>query len=58
MMRVGLRQLTRPLCYVMALLYAITGSLHFVEPALYVQIVPSVLPAPLARVILVRLSTN
>ncbi|GGK77389.1 DoxX family protein [Haloarcula sebkhae] len=51
-MRVGLRQLKRPLCYVMALLYVAAGGLHFVVPDLYVQIVPPVLPAPLALVYL------
>ncbi|SDX12421.1 Uncharacterized membrane protein [Haloarcula vallismortis] len=50
-MRVGLRQFKRPLCYVMALLYVV-GILHFVVPELYVQIVPPVLPAPLALVYL------
>jgi uncharacterized membrane protein len=51
-MRVGLRQFKRPLCYVMALLYIVAGALHFVVPELYVQIVPPVLPAPLALVYL------
>lgn len=32
-MRVGVSQFKRPLCYVMALLYVVAGSLHFVEPA-------------------------
>jgi uncharacterized membrane protein len=51
-MRVGLRQFKRPLCYVMALLYVVAGGLHFVVPELYAQIVPPVLPAPLALVYL------
>jgi len=51
-MRIGLRQFKRPLCYVMALLYVVAGGLHFVVPELYVQIVPPVLPAPLALVYL------
>jgi uncharacterized membrane protein len=51
-MRVGLRQFKRPLCYVMALLYVVAGSLHFVVPDLYVQIVPPILPTPLALVYL------
>ncbi|NLV07841.1 DoxX family protein [Haloarcula rubripromontorii] len=51
-MRVGLRQFKRPLRYVMAILYIVAGILHFVVPELYVQIVPPVLPAPLALVYL------
>ncbi|GCF16259.1 membrane protein [Haloarcula mannanilytica] len=51
-MRVGLMQLKRPLCYLMAILYVVAGTLHFVVPNLYVQIVPPVLPAPLALVYL------
>jgi len=51
-MPVGLRQFKRPLCYVMALLYVVAGCLHFVVPDLYIQIVPPVLPAPLALVYL------
>jgi len=51
-MRAGLKQLKRPLCYLMALLYVIAGILHFVVPDLYVQIVPPILPAPLALVYL------
>ena len=51
-MRIGLRQFKRPLCYAMALLYVVAGGLHFVVPELYVQIVPPVLPAPLALVYL------
>ncbi|AUG49340.1 DoxX family protein [Haloarcula taiwanensis] len=51
-MRVGLRQFKRPLCYVMSILYVVAGILHFVVPELYVQIVPPVLPAPLALVYL------
>ncbi|RLM44122.1 DoxX family protein [Haloarcula sp. Atlit-47R] len=51
-MHVGLRQFKRPLCYVMSTLYVVAGILHFVVPELYVQIVPPVLPAPLALVYL------
>jgi len=51
-MRVGLKQFKQPLCYVMALLYVVAGSLHFVVPDLYVQIVPPTLPSPLALVYL------
>nr|WP_241692760.1 DoxX-like family protein [Haloarcula salina] len=51
-MRVALTPFKRPLCYLMAVLYIVAGGLHFVVPALYVQIVPPVLPAPLALVYL------
>ena len=47
-----LRQLKRPLLYVMAPLYIVAGVLHFVVPELYVQIIPPVFPAPLALVYL------
>nr|WP_199722353.1 DoxX family protein [Haloarcula sp. Atlit-7R] len=36
----------------MSTLYVVAGILHFVVPELYVQIVPPVLPAPLALVYL------
>ncbi|WP_255479210.1 DoxX family protein [Natronomonas sp. LN261] len=44
------RRLRRPLLYVMGPLYIAAGIMHFVVPELYVQIVPPVLPAPLALV--------
>lgn len=51
-MRDTLRRLRRPLLYVMGVLYAVAGVLHFVVPELYVQIVPPMLPAGLALVYL------
>jgi uncharacterized membrane protein len=45
-------RLRRPLLFVMGPLYVVAGVLHFVVPELYVQIVPPVLPAPLALVYL------
>lgn len=51
-MREVLRRLKRPLLYVMAPTYVVAGVLHFVVPELYVQIVPPVLPAPIALVYL------
>jgi len=50
--RTGLERVKRPLRYVMGCLYAVAGCAHFVVPELYVQIVPPVLPAPLALVYL------
>ncbi|MEM4780783.1 MAG: DoxX family protein [Halalkalicoccus sp.] len=47
-----LRRLKRPLLFVMAPAYVLAGVLHFVVPELYVQIVPPLLPAPLALVYL------
>lgn len=47
-----LYRLKRPLLYVMGPMYVVAGVLHFVLPELYVQIVPPVLPAPLALVYL------
>jgi len=47
-----LRRLKRPLLYVMGPLYIGAGLLHFVVPELYVQIIPPMLPAPLALVYL------
>ena len=49
-------RLKRPLLYVMAPAYVVAGVLHFVVPELYVQIVPPVLPAPLALVYLSSLA--
>ncbi|MFT4909100.1 MAG: putative membrane protein [Natronomonas sp.] len=46
------RRLRRPLLFVMGPLYVVAGVLHFVVPELYVQIVPPILPAPLALVYL------
>jgi uncharacterized membrane protein len=51
-MRTVLARLKRPLLYVMAPAYVVAGLLHFVEPALYVQTIPPILPAPLALVYL------
>nr|WP_254837809.1 DoxX family protein [Natronomonas marina] len=51
-LRTALRRLKRPLLYVMSVGYVVAGVLHFVVPDLYVQIVPPVLPAPLALVYL------
>lgn len=45
-------RLKRPLLYVMGPLYVVAGVLHFVYPAAYAQIVPPILPAPLALVYL------
>lgn len=50
--RTILRRLKRPLLYAMAVLYIAAGLLHFVVPQLYVQIIPPILPAPLALVYL------
>ena len=47
-----LAPLKRPLLYVMGPAYVVAGLLHFVVPALYVQIVPPILPAPLVLVYL------
>lgn len=46
------RRLKKPLRYVMGPLYVVAGILHFVVPELYVQIVPPILPAPMALVYL------
>mgnify|MGYP006983211615 CR=1 FL=1 len=51
-MRTVLARLKCPLLYVMAPAYVVAGLLHFVAPTLYVQIIPPVLPAPLALVYL------
>ncbi|SEA19506.1 Uncharacterized membrane protein [Haloplanus vescus] len=51
-MHAVLAQCKRPLRYVMGALYVVAGLLHFVVPSLYVQIVPPILPAPLALVYL------
>jgi len=51
-MRPALTRLKRPLLYVMGPAYVVAGLLHFVVPALYAQIVPPFLPAPLALVYL------
>jgi uncharacterized membrane protein len=51
-MREFLHRCKRPLLYLMGPLYVVAGALHFVVPELYVQIVPPVLPAPLALVYL------
>ena len=51
-MRDRLARFKRPLLYVMGPLYVVAGILHFVVPELYVQIIPPILPAPLALVYL------
>ena len=51
-MKERLEQFKRPLLYVMGPLYVVAGVLHFVVPELYVQIIPPILPAPLALVYL------
>ena len=43
-----LRRLKRPLLYMMALLYILAGITHFLIPEAFAQIVPPVLPYPLA----------
>ena len=49
---VDLARFKRPLLYLMGPLYVVAGVLHFVVPELYVQIIPPILPAPLALVYL------
>jgi len=51
-MDLRLARFKRPLLYVMGPGYVIAGILHFVVPELYVQIIPPILPAPLALVYL------
>ena len=51
-MDLSLAQFKRPLLYVMGPGYVVAGILHFVVPELYVQIIPPILPAPLALVYL------
>jgi len=51
-MTASLSRFKRPLLYIMGPLYVVAGLLHFVVPELYVQIIPPVLPAPLALVYL------
>lgn len=51
-MNEALRRLKRPLLYLMAPAYVVAGTLHFVVPEVYVQIVPPQLPAALALVYL------
>lgn len=51
-MRTIFSKLKRPLRYVMGVLYAVAGVLHFVVPELYVQIIPPIFPAALALVYL------
>jgi uncharacterized membrane protein len=51
-MGLALARFKRPLLYVMGPLYVVAGILHFVVPELYVQIIPPILPAPLALVYL------
>ena len=51
-MNLRLARLKRPLLYVMGPGYVVAGILHFVVPELYVQIIPPILPAPLALVYL------
>ncbi|MFC7057569.1 DoxX family protein [Halovenus salina] len=47
-----LGRLKRPILYVMAPAYVVAGILHFVVPDLYAQIIPPLLPFPLALVYL------
>jgi uncharacterized membrane protein len=47
-----LSRLKRPLLYVMGVTYVVAGAMHFVVPALYVQIIPPRFPNPLALVYL------
>ena len=51
-MDLSLARFKRPLLYVMGPLYVVAGVLHFVVPGLYAQIIPPILPAPLALVYL------
>ena len=51
-MDLSLARFKRPLLYVMGPGYVIAGILHFIVPELYVQIIPPILPAPLALVYL------
>jgi len=51
-MRDRLARLKRPLLYLMGSGYVVAGVLHFVVPELYAQIIPPILPAPLALVYL------
>ena len=51
-MDLRLARFKRPLLYVMGPGYVVAGILHFVVPELYVQIIPPILPAPLALVYL------
>ena len=46
------RRLKGPLLLVMGPMYVVAGILHFLVPAVYVQIVPPVFPAPSALVYL------
>ena len=45
-------RLKRPLLFVMGPAYVVAGVMHFVVPEAYVQVMPPVLPAPLALVYL------
>lgn len=47
-----LARLKRPLLYVMGLFYVVSGTMHFVVPEAYAQIVPPPLPRPFAIVYL------
>jgi len=51
-MEFALARFKRPLGYLMGLGYIVAGVLHFVVPELYAQIIPPILPAPLALVYL------
>ena len=48
----ALVRLKRPLLFVMGPAYVVAGVMHFVVPEAYVQVMPPVLPAPLALVYL------
>lgn len=43
-----LARLRRPLLYVMASIYIVAGVTHFIIPAAFAQIVPPILPYPVA----------
>lgn len=47
-----LRRLKQPLLYVMGVFYITAGVTHFLSPEWFLQIVPPMLPAPLALVYL------
>ena len=48
----ALGRLKRPLLFVMGPAYVVAGVMHFVVPEAYVQVMPPVMPAPLALVYL------
>ncbi|AFK19504.1 DoxX family membrane protein [Haloferax mediterranei ATCC 33500] len=46
----ALARVKRPLCYVMGIFYIVAGVMHFVDPEVYVQLVPPSFPAALELV--------